>query len=255
MQLFLSLNCILLLTYNVLEEKEVNKNMNNELLYPCFNQWKGSIWFIADTHFNDEDIEKRRNISDEALLKKINAKVSKNDTLVILGDVGDVEYVKKLKAGYKVLVMGNHDKGASNYRRSVEWAPCDKCDPYIIEDNKLFDEVYEGVLMINEKIILSHEPVEFKYAFNIHGHDHNGTDFKKYVLKKYAADMLLEDTAKNYLETIKTNGLNRLNVCAEWVGYSPINLKSIMKSGVLKHIIDIHRTAIDKATDKAKARK
>ena len=229
--------------------------MNNVFLYPCFNKWIGSIWFIADTHFNDPDMKTVRNISDDDLVKKINAKVSKNDTLVLLGDVGDLEYVKKLKAGYKVLVMGNHDKGASNYRRSVEWAPCDKCDPYIIEDNKLFDEVYEGVLMINEKIMLSHEPVEFKYIFNIHGHDHNGTDFKNYVLKLYDADMPMEDMSKNYLITVKLERLGRLNVCADWVGYSPVSLKSIMGSGVLKDVTDIHRVAIDKASDKAKLRK
>ena len=36
----------------------------------------------------------------------------------------DLDYklncVKKLKAGYKVLIMGNHDAGASNYKRIVK---------------------------------------------------------------------------------------------------------------------------------------
>lgn len=210
--------------------------MHNEFLYPCFNNWKGSIWFIADTHFDDADIKKYRNITDDELVKRINTKVSKNDTLVLLGDIGDLSYVQKLKAGYKVLIMGNHDKGASNYKN-------------------LFDEVYEGALMINEKIMLSHEPFETLFTFNIHGHDHAGTDFKKYVLKRYDADMSIADMSKNYLETVKANNLKRVNVCADWVGYLPISLKDVMRSGVLKNIVDIHRLTIDKATAKAKENK
>lgn len=219
--------------------------MQNKFLYPCFSNWKGSIWFISDTHFNDAETETFRNINDDDLVKMVNRKVSKNDTLVLLGDVGDVSYVSKLKAGYKVLVMGNHDSGASNYGKK-----------YTVEGKEnLFDEVYEGALMINEKIMLSHEPFDTPFTFNIHGHDHNGTDFKKHVLKRFDADMPLGDMWSNYLETVKLDKLKRLNVCAEWIGYSPINLKQIVNSGVLKDISNIHRVTIDKATIKARSRK
>lgn len=279
--------------------------MSNKFLYKCFDKWVGSIYIIADTHFGEIEIEKSRGISAEALIKNINRKVTKNDTLVLLGDVGDIEYVKKLKAGYKVLVLGNHDKGASNYQRRIinhylingEIIPEHDDNPDLQdladihgditwcggnvlkikhekgfiyeqwyyfadgsvggtykEDTKLFDETYEGVLMINEKILLSHEPVDFMYAFNIHGHDHNGSDFKKYVLKSYAADMPKEDMSENYLRAIRAANLKKLNVCADWIGYSPVSLKSIINSGVLKDVTDIHRVTIDKATDKSKRR-
>ena len=69
--------------------------------------------------FNDPDIAKIRTISDDKLVNRINSKVSKNDTLVLLGDVGDLSFVKKLKAGYKVLILGNHERGASNYKREI----------------------------------------------------------------------------------------------------------------------------------------
>jgi len=209
--------------------------MSNEFLYPCFNKWVGSNWFISDTHFGDIEIEKLRGIHAEELIKNINKKVTKNDTLIILGDVGDLEYVKQLKAGYKILITGNHDKGASNYQRK--------------ESNRLFDEVYSGQLTIRENIVLSHEPADFPYALNIHGHDHNGTDFKKYVLKHFDTNMLREEMAKNYLEAIKINKLTKFNICAEWVGYIPVSLKDILKSGVLKNIDNIHRVAIDKAKE------
>ncbi len=260
--------------------------MSNKFLYPCFNNWKGSIWFIADTHFNDADIKKYRNITDDELVKRINTRVSKNDTLVLLGDVGDLSYVQKLKAGYKVLIMGNHDSGISKYKRiktkiadsyylcnvcgnevypdfrdfyncGYDEAYCSHCettqqityydDKY--EDNKLFDEVYEGQLTIRKNIVLSHEPVNFPFALNIHGHDHNGTDFKNYVLINYDADMDSQDMTKNYLEVIKANKLTKFNVCAEWIGSMPVSLKTILQSGILKNIDDIHRLAIDKAKE------
>ena len=57
-------------------------------------------------------------IGDEEQIKRINSKIGKYDTLVILGDVGDIEWVRKIR-GYKVLVMGNHDAGATNYKRQT----------------------------------------------------------------------------------------------------------------------------------------
>lgn len=233
-------------------------------LYDCFKQWYhgGSIYFYSDPHFGDLityslrfpkefEEEKQRQESnftphlengsmvilnydftewisrlDEMQIKRINSIVHKNDAIIFLGDIGDVECVKKLRAGYKVLIMGNHDKGASNYRRHIEWAPCDKCDPYIIEDNKLFDEVYEGPLMISNKILLSHEPVKYDFALNIHGHDHS------------------KRTLTNLLAYMK------LNVCAEHINYTPISLKSFVETGLLKTIPNIHRETINKALNK-----
>ena len=125
----------------------------------------------------------------------------------------------------------------------------------MIDKENLFDEVYEGALMINEKIMLSHEPFETPYTFNIHGHDHSGSDFKKYVLKQFDTDMSIEDMGNNYLAAIKRYSLKKINVCADWVGFSPVSLKDIMKSGVLKDILGIHRNTIDKATERAKERK
>ena len=217
-------------------------------LYDCFSNWNsmGQVFFYSDPHFNDEDLkEYRGNITAEEQIKRINSKVGKNDTLVILGDVGDIECVKKLR-GYKVLIMGNHDSGASNYKRVEEILledEAEKIDKEVLEkeyrktklcivggngyyyyrDNRLFDEVYEGPLFISDKILLSHEPIDFPYALNIHGHNHSKSDF--------------EDA-------------NHLNVCAEHIDYTPISLKSIIESGRLKNIDTIHRHTIDFATER-----
>lgn len=228
-------------------------------LYDKFSHWYrgGTIYFYSDPHFNDpEMVYLRKNyIGDEEQVKAINRKIGKNDTIVILGDIGDVKWVKKIR-GYKVLVMGNHDKGASNYKRikSIKYF-----SPNIVNDseedamlkqalavgykykgieinefgqgyakyeydNNLFDEVYEGPVFISDKILLSHEPIYLPFAYNIHGHDHSGW---------YQA-------------------WPGINVCAELINYTPISIKEIVETGALGKITDIHRTTIDGAIDRKK---
>ena len=179
-------------------------------LYDNFAHWfhdgRGTVYFYSDPHFNDpEMVHLRKNyIGDEEQIKRINSKIGKYDTLVVLGDVGDIEWVRKIR-GYKVLVMGNHDKGASNYKG-------------------IFNEVYEGALMIAPNIILSHEPIEFPFAVNIHGHDHS-----------------------NWYQ-------GGINMCAEHINYTPVPLKYLVEKGMLK-APDIHRETIDKAIERKEKRK
>ena len=229
-------------------------------LYKIFDHWhrEGTLFIYSDPHFNDPDLKKGidRPSADE-LVQKINSKVGRKDTIVILGDICDIEYVKKIR-GYKVLIMGNHDAGRTNYERKIERLYFDKnhydrdealheakvtcpgCryniyekfqfvspfESWVVEcDNMLFDEVYEGPLMIGEKLILSHEPVDVPWAFNIHGHDHVGHKRK-----------------------------NHMNVCADVIGYVPVNMNQFMKSGAMAHVETIHRDTIDKATERKRKR-
>lgn len=229
-------------------------------LYKIFDHWhaQGTLWIYSDPHFNDSDLKAGIVRPDaEELVKLINSKVGRKDTIIILGDIVDIEPVKKIR-GYKVLIMGNHDSGRTNYERQVITQLFSK-DLYTKEqvldlmktmypncrytidegyqfhspfefwkvsaDNQLFDEVYEGPLMIAEKLILSHEPVDVPWAFNIHGHDHAGHARK-----------------------------NHLNVCSDVIGYVPVNMNQFMKSGALAHIDTIHRETIDKAIVRKKKR-
>ena len=231
-------------------------------LYKAFDHWhqEGTLWIISDTHFGDADI--RRGFpdrpADNELVKRINSYVGCKDTLIILGDVGDVSYVKQLRAKYKILIMGNHDCGRTLYERQIitctfsqEIFQKDKAmlemqriypgcryiisEEYDFEnenyvwvvkaDNMLFDEVYEGALIIGEKFILSHEPVELPWALNFHGHDHQGGFHK-----------------------------NSVNCCCDAIGYQPINMNQIMKQGLAARIDTIHRETIDKATKRKKKR-
>lgn len=181
-------------------------------LYDIFAHWhkQGTVWIYSDTHFNDEDLAAgvKNRPSAEEHLKLINSKVGKKDTLILLGDVGDIEIARRLK-GYKILIAGNHDAGMSNYK-------------------DVFDEVYAGALIVGEKLILSHEPVDVPWAFNIHGHVHSG-------------------------EPMSDN--QHFNVCGEARKcYEPVNLNQFMKAGFMAKIQTIHRDTIDKATKRARKR-
>ena len=127
-------------------------------LYPFAKTWseKGSVWIFSDPHFGDKDcsLMDPEWPAPEEQIQILKKHCHKNDTLVILGDIGDPEYLKDIRS-YKVLIKGNHDAGLSKYE-------------------KYFDEMYDGPLFISKKIILSHEPVFLPFAFNIHGHEHYG---------------------------------------------------------------------------------
>ena len=182
-------------------------------LYDIFRErWERfqTAHIISDTHFGDKDLQAniKDRPNDEDYVKLINSKVGKNDLLICLGDVGDIEYARRLK-GYKILIAGNHDAGMSNYK-------------------DVFDEVYAGALIVGEKLILSHEPVDVPWAFNIHGHAHHG-------------------------EPMSDN--RHFNVCGEARKcYEPVNLNQFMIAGFMSKIQTIHRDVIDQATKRARKR-
>ena len=233
-------------------------------IYDSFQHWgekHQTIWIYSDPHFNDDELAGgiKGRPSAEEQVKRINAKCGRRDCLIVLGDVGDVEYVRQLRAEYKVLIMGNHDAGSTNYKREIVKRIFDKdIHPDKAEiraimekefsgwtirieedydfhcpfnrwiayaDNKLFDEVYEGALIVGEKLILTHEPVEIPWLFNVHGHDHAGRKRQ-----------------------------NHLNVCSDVIGWEPVNFTSFLKSGFGSKIQTIHRETIDNAT-KRKAKR
>ena len=129
-----------------------------ECLYDCFKHWaaNGSVYIMSDTHFEDADclLMDPNLISPEKQIEILNAKIHKNDTLILLGDIGNPDWAKKIK-GKKILVTGNHD--------------------VVHLYKNVFDEIYDGPLFIAPKILLSHEPIfGLNFCVNIHGHDHSG---------------------------------------------------------------------------------
>ena len=188
--------------------------MNLPGVYKSFlDRWKDyqTVYIISDTHFAELDLEKAYSLRPKAdeFVKLINSKVGRKDVIICLGDCGSLEYWKKIR-GYKVLIQGNHDDGLEKYR-------------------EVFDEVYEGPVMLGEKLLLSHEPIAgINWALNIHGHVHDSTaKFDKY----------------------------HMNInCDARQNYEPINFNSVLKHGPTAHIIPLHRQTIDTATARKKRR-
>lgn len=286
------------------------------ILYDCFKHWSkaGSVYIYSDPHFSDVEhfklLKANHNVPegintveelDELQINNINTVCHKCDTLILLGDIGNIELVKRLKAGYKVLITGNHDRGVSYYKRVIKTEKVAfKFSPEQIEgykkiekdfghldgpgdaaalgsyqtnyvnalltthfynnpikdgklkvkhngaievgyngnndtwyyfvtvDNRLFDEVYSGPLMISDKIILSHEPIVPcpRYLVNLHGHTHDRPDKYEFLDHLY------------------------YNFCSEAIGYKPVSLSKLIKEGLLSGVDDIHRVAVDRAVER-----
>ena len=170
-----------------------------------------TCFLISDTHFDDPDLEKAYPLRPKAeeFVKLINSKVGRKDIIICLGDCGNLEYWKKIR-GYKILISGNHDSGIEKYK-------------------EVFNEVYQGPIILGEKLILSHEPIAgIDWALNFHGHTHDGP--------------------------VRSDPYH-LNInCDANKKYEPFNLNSILKHGPTAHIKSLHRDTIDKATTRKSKR-
>ena len=148
-----------------------------------------AIYFTSDCHFNAQrtiEMSKRPFNSVEelnrVLINNWNNTVSKDDTVYILGDFGDLSYAKFLN-GRKVFIRGNYERG--NYERGN----------YTQEElEQHFDVVYPLDVMYlpvehNGKsydIYMTHEPLNLlerpmtENTIGLFGHIHKLCMIKQY---------------------------------------------------------------------------
>lgn len=157
-------------------------------------------YFIADTHFGDDNIRRYENRPfetteqmNEVLISKWNSTVSENDEVYILGDFGADGYEKDILSvlkGTKYLVKGNHDTKSNEYYREVG-----------------FKEVYDLPVLYKNFWILSHDAIyvnrNMPYA-NLFGHVHNNPIVKDYSSQHFC-------------------------VSAERIDYAPISFDEIVR--------------------------
>ena len=79
-------------------------------LYEAFQHWSdgGSVYLYSDPHFNDADcvyMDPNWMPPDEQV-DVINYIVKRPDTFICLGDVGDPDYARQIKANRKILNAG-----------------------------------------------------------------------------------------------------------------------------------------------------
>lgn len=143
------------------------------------------IYFIADTHFSEENIRRYENRPfknaiemNEKLITKWNEIVSEEDPVYVLGDFGAInqeDFILKQLKGIKFLVKGNHDMNSNHYYRKAG-----------------FQEVYDYPIIIRNFWILSHEPLyineNMPYA-NIFGHVHNSPIIKTFSKQHYCVSV------------------------------------------------------------------
>ncbi len=155
-------------------------------------------FFIADTHFGDDNIRRYENrpfqtaqSMDEEMLVRWNRAVGREDMVYVLGDFGADGCEKELLGqlnGTKFLIKGNHDLQINNYYREAG-----------------FEEVYDKPVILDSFWILSHEPLyvntNMPYA-NIFGHVHNSPLYKDFSVQHYC-------------------------VSAERIGYAPISFERV----------------------------
>lgn len=143
-------------------------------------------WIGSDYHFlhDREFLFRDRNCNsqkehDELIIKNHNSVVCKHHRIIIAGDIslGNKEKTRLLVQrlhGYKILILGNHDRGHS----TQWWLDCG------------FKEVISFPIIYKGKYIISHEPVFIESPFiNLHGHYHHhrtypeniGLDKNKFV--------------------------------------------------------------------------
>ena len=243
-------------------------------LYKCFQHWStgGSIYIYSDPHFEDSDCK----IMDTAWptpaeqIAKINAKVHKGDTLIILGDIGNPEYIKRIKAGYKVLIAGNHDLGLTNYKKTVIHEIREIFAKYINEEkyeidvaierksfHKYLCEKYPYAKINIQEIYEFHSPFHFFDATiddNLFDEVYGGPLFigEKILLSHEPIDIPFALNIHGHTHARVGYGfydLNHFNVCSNTVGFEPQNLSEIIKTGFLNRVETIHRLTINKASE------
>lgn len=142
-------------------------------------------YFIADTHFGEDNIRRYENRPfettekmDAALIKNWNTVVSSEDEVYVLGDFGadkcEADILSKLN-GTKYLVKGNHDVYPNEYYRKAGFA-----------------EVYDMPVLYKGFWILSHDAIyvnsNMPYA-NLFGHVHKSPIVKDYSSQHFCVSV------------------------------------------------------------------
>lgn len=131
-------------------------------------------WITADLHLGHKNIIKPtysdrpfKNVDEMnfTIINNINSIVKPKDTIIILGDFAlakkkKVAYWISLINGYKILILGNHDRQFLQREFKSQ-----KLQHY---RDLGFDEVYGNMLILN-KMILVHHPIfiEGKVTLNV----------------------------------------------------------------------------------------
>lgn len=157
-------------------------------------------YFISDTHFGHKNIinycDRPFNTVEqmnEFMIKQWNSVVNKKDVVYHLGDFSltpkpDTLRIMEQLNGTKYLIKGNHDTYTNQFYRDIG-----------------FKEIYDHPIIIQEFLVLSHEPIPWKISpifLNLYGHIHTS-------------------------ELFETWGAGAACMCVERHNYTPVSIEVI----------------------------
>lgn len=186
-------------------------------------------FYTADQHFGHRNVIEYDNRPfssvghmDVSLINNWNAKVGVKDSVYIVGDLGmcNVKYLLRILsdlAGYKYLLVGNHDR---SFLKKEEFV-------------KVFQGVYDLKEIVdgNQRIVLCHYPMRSWYgkergSMHFYGHVHNNYDSNPFIWTGASGGVAVNvgcmvwDYAPTTLEEIKQRRdlLERMRVSGERIG-------------------------------------
>lgn len=176
------------------------------------------IFYIADMHFGHENVIHfdNRPFADTTEMEKCmisnwNLRVTKNDTVYILGDAfwkneeQSIKIITQLK-GHKILIKGNHDRVSGQLKQ-------------------YYDEIsdYAEIRDSNHFVILSHYPIIFyknqhRGSIMLYGHLHNTKEWD--MVEKWKQEQLSDGISCNLIN---------VGCMMSYMNYMPRTLDEILK--------------------------
>ena len=168
------------------------------------------IYFTSDTHFNQQrtlQLSKRPfdNLQEmnNTIVQNWNKVVKQGDTILHLGDFGDLSFIEKLN-GNIILLMGNYERDDKQFNKGIQ--------PYV-KSGKVKLKIKPFNMKIKQYTFqITHQPslnVEDRKHFQLYGHIHR-------------------------LQIVKQNALN---VGCDCHYFKPISLQDVLwqKNAILNH--------------------
>lgn len=186
-------------------------------------------WFTSDTHFGHKRIIElcNRPFADveemnEAVVNNWNSVVAHDDEVYHLGDVAlgpwvEWDSILTRLNGYKILVIGNHDRifGAEKQKMRDRFTPL---------YNGWFDEVYSGItglpLANGTAVNLSHFPYD--------GDSHDGDRFTDYRLEDDGTVLVHGHTHLNQIISRSKRGTLQVHVGQDAFNYTPVSEEQVI---------------------------
>ena len=181
-------------------------------------------YYIADTHFDHKNIIAFDNRPfftltemNNTLIENWNNKVSKTDTVFILGDFcwskedRWIEILSQLQ-GSKVLIQGNHDLKQMSATLKHKF-----------QDIVAYKEITDN----GRKVIMSHYPIPFyksdynNKVYHLYGHVHNTVE------EKYLQELKQQILKTDIRETGRHTG-QYFNCWCGFYNYTPVRLDEIL---------------------------